>query len=362
MRRGVAHHLPHDLPRPPEHGMMECVVDNEHPPPNPPGSPGRLGGPAPADEPYSPTEPKSAEPTPAEPVSAEPLSADGEPTPPAGAPAQPAPGSELSVRPPDQATPATPPPPPIDPEAVRQFQEFQQFQQFQELMRQQQEQGFPQGTPPPPGTLQPWGPPPQRSEPVWKRALRPVAGKVITAAIVALLLAGAGYWLLEKLPGSGPPESPGPPHVIGGKKAETNLIYETDPRNAVQKIYDDIAQGDPESACGRFTDEARAEFADHLGRYGGSCEDIVATIHASVVAARMKDEYANPDKLTGVTAQPTDEPVTVSSCTLGVTGGPPLGLLTVSKIERSEGGQYIVTGHEAEPETCAGVPSAPPTT
>ncbi len=68
--------------------------------------------------------------------------------------------------------------------------------------------------------------------------------------------------------------------MVGGKKAETNLIYETDPRNAVQKIYDDIAQDDATSACGRFTEEARAEFADHFADLGGSCEDIVTALNA----------------------------------------------------------------------------------
>lgn len=295
--------------------MMEFVADNEHPPPGAP---------------------------------------DAEPTPPAGlSAARPEPPGELSVRRPD--VPATPP---IDPEAVRQFQEFQQFQQFQELMRQQQEQGFPQGTPPPPGSLQPWGPPPKQ-RPWWQRTLRSIAGKIATAVIVVLLLAGVGWFAIDYFLG-GPPQQ-APAHEIGGGKTEDTLLFETDPRNAVQKIYDDIAQGDPESACQRFTPDARAEFTDHLHRYGASCEEIVQAIHTTVADARMKNEYANPDKLTSVTLRPTDEPVTVSSCALGVTGGPPLGALTVSKIERSEGGQYIVTRHESEPADCAGVPTAPPT-
>jgi hypothetical protein len=302
--------------------MMESVADNEHPPPGAP---------------------------------------DAEPTPPAGLPAaRPEPPGELSVRRPD-----VPAAPPIDPEAVRQFQEFQQFQQFQELLRQQQEQGFPQGTPPPPGSLQPWGPPPKQ-RPWWQRTLRSIAGKIATAAIVVLLLAGVGWFAIDYFLG-GPPEQPRA-HEIGGGKTEDRLLFETDPRNAVQKIYDDIAQGDPESACQRFTPDARAEFADHLHSYGASCEEIVREIHTTVADARMKDEYANPDKLSTVTVQPTDEPVTVSSCALGVEGGPALGALTVAKIpgsaggdDPSVGGQYIVTEHAAEPADCAGVPTAPPT-
>jgi hypothetical protein len=299
--------------------MMERVADNEEHPP-----------------------PESTEP----------------PTPPAG---QPAPGGELSLRPPNEPAPASPPPPPpaIDPEQVR---EFQEFQQFRELMRQQREQGFPQGTPPQPGSLQPWGPPPKPRDPLWRRALRPIASKVISLAVVAALLAIGGFWLLQKLPGSGPPERPGPPpHEAGGKKAETNLIFEEDPRNAVQKIYDDIAQNDPESACGRFTEQARAEFADHFADLGGSCEDVVKALTAQVEAGQ-KSEYANPHFPSWVNTNPTSDSVPVSSCTLEVTGGPRLGLLTVSKIKNSVGGQWIVTRHDDEPDDCSGVASTPPTT
>jgi hypothetical protein len=300
--------------------MMEPVADNEHPVPEAP----REG-----DEP---------------------------PTPPTG---QPLPGSELSVRPPSEPTPP-PPPPAIDPEQVR---EFQEFQQFRELMRQQRDQGFPQGTPPPPGSLQPWGPPQKPRDPLWRRALRPIASKVISLAVMVALLAAGAFWLLQKLPGSGPPErTGGEPHVAGGKKAETNLIYETDPRNAVQKIYDDIAQDDAESACGRFTEEARTEFADNFANLGASCEQVVGALTAQVVAGQ-KSEYANPHFPSSVNTNPTSDTVQVSSCALDVTGGPRLGMLTVSKIDRSVGGQWIVTRHDDEPADCSGTPgtSAIPT-
>jgi hypothetical protein len=273
------------------------------------------------------------------------------------------PGGELSVRPPSE--PAAPPvPPAIGADEVR---EFQEFQQFRELMRQQREQGFPQGAPPPPGSLQPWGPPqqwgpPPKRDPLWRRALRPIAGKVISLAVVAAMLALGALWLLEQLPGSGPPErGGGPPHVAGGKKAETNLIFETDPRNAVQKIYDDIAQDDPTSACGRFTDEARAEFAEHFANLGASCEEVVGALTAQVESGQ-KSEYANPRFPPWVNTNPTSDTVPVSSCALEVTGGPRLGLLTVSKIENSVGGQWIVTRHDDEPADCSGVATGPPTT
>lgn len=261
-----------------------------------------------------------------------------------------------AVRPPSDPVPnPQAPPPPIDPEQVRQFQ---QFQQFQELMRQQQEQGFPQGQPPPPGFLQPWGPPPPK-RPAWQRALRSIGGKLVTAVIVLIVLIGGGYLAFDYFFG-GPPDQ-APASEVGGGKAKTNLIFETNPRSAVQKIYDDIAQGDTTSACGRFTEQARAEFANHFSGLGGSCEQVVEALTAQVTPGE-KSAYANPRFPPSVTRNPTTDSVEVSSCTLKVTGGPRLGMLTVSKIDRSVGGQWIVTRHDTEPANCAGVPSAPPTT
>jgi hypothetical protein len=175
---------------------------------------------------------------------------------------------------------------------------------------------------------------------------------------VLLVLIAAGYFAIDYFLGEDHDQLPA--SQTGGGKAETNLIYETSPKNAVQKIYDDIAQGDAKSACSRFTDDARAEFTDHMRQYGGTCSEIVMTINADVTEARMKNEYANPwipASATPITGQTS----TVSSCALEVVGGPRLGLLTLSKIPRSEGGQWIVSGHQTEPVDCGGTSSTIPT-
>ncbi|OLF16484.1 nuclear transport factor 2-like protein [Actinophytocola xanthii] len=305
--------------------MMESVADNEH------QAPGGHPAPGPANGPHL-----------------SPAGSNGlgdAPTPPSGElimPAQPPP----AVLPPNQAAP-------LDPEQVRQFQEFQQFQQ---LMRQAKEQGFPQGQPPPPGFLQPWGPPPPKRGPV-RRALSAVVGKIVTAVIVVLLLVAAGYFAIDYFLG-GPPDQP-KASEIGGGQQKTTLLFEESPRAAVQRIYDDVAQGDPEAACGRFTDDARAEFTSHFGSYGGDCREIVAALNAEVVPGQ-KSEYANPANMTSVSRVPATDTVTISSCTLGVRGGPLLGRLTVSRDRGSQGGnQWIVTAHEQE--SCTETPSAAPT-
>jgi hypothetical protein len=256
--------------------------------------------------------------------------------------------------------PATRPPTEITPEEIRKFQEFQRFQ---ELMREQAEKGFPPGNPPP-GLLQPWGQPPPK-ESFGKRLLKATISKIVTGLVVLAVLVIAGYLAVDYFFGENLDDHPKASEV-GGGKATTNLIFETTPRNAVLKVYDDVAQGDAESACSRFTDDARDEFARNMAEYGNSCAQIVMTIHNTIAANKMKSEYANP-WIPGSAVPPNGDTVAVSSCAMEVTGGPRLGLLTLSKIPNSEdagGGdaQWIVSGHQAEPADCGGITSPPPTT
>ncbi|TDV45553.1 hypothetical protein CLV71_112225 [Actinophytocola oryzae] len=276
------------------------------------------------------------------------------------------PGEEPPALPPGLVPGPGPAPPPaqrppndITPEQVRQFQEFQRFQ---ELMRKAADEGMPPGNPPP-GLLQPWGqPPPKESLP--KRMLKAAVSKIITGLVVLAVLVVAGYFAVDYFLGEDHDQPPA--HETGGGKATTNLIFETSPRNAVQKVYDDIAQGDAKSACSRFTDDGRAQFTENMSEYGNTCSQIVMTIHNGIAAKHMKSEYANPWIPTSAVPA-TGDTVSVSSCALEVTGGPRLGLLTLSKIPNSEGAgggdaQWIVSGHQVEPENCGGSASTPPTT
>ena len=277
------------------------------------------------------------------------------------------PREDPSALPPDLVPGPGPAPPPaprqptdVTPEQVRQFQEFQRFQ---ELMRKAADEGMPPGNPPP-GLLQPWGPPPPKQS-LPKRLLKAAVGKIVTGLVVLAVLVVAGYFAVDYFLGEDYDEPPA--HETGGGKATTNLIFETSPRNAVQKVYDDIAQGDAKSACSRFTNDARAQFTEHMSEYGNTCAQIVTTIHDTVAAKSMKSEYANPWIPGSAVPTPTGDSVSVSSCAMEVTGGPRLGLLTLSKIPHSEeagGGdaQWIVSGHQAEPEDCGGTVSSPPTT
>ncbi|WP_460397943.1 hypothetical protein [Actinophytocola sediminis] len=288
------------------------MADNEH----------QVPGPQPGPPPAAPPPAQPADPTEA-------------PTPPRG---------ELVIPPPTA-------PAPID---ERQVREFQQFQQFQELMRREKERGFPQGEPPPPGFLQPWGPQPAKQNPV-KRALNAIVGKIVTAVIVALLLIGAGYFAIDYFFG-GPPSQP-PASQIGGQKTKDRLLFEKNPRSAVRRVYENIAMGDQPGTCDRFTEDARAQFTAAFPALGDSCESVVDGLKAQVTEG-MKDEYANP-WIPAAAAAPTGDTATVSSCEFDVTGGPRLGRFTLGVIEGSLDGQWIVTGYEQE--NCQTDPSTPPT-
>ena len=251
---------------------------------------------------------------------------------------------------PREHDPAAPPPAvreptEITPEQVRQFQEFQRFQ---ELMREQAEKGFPPGNPPP-GLLQPWGPPPPK-ESFGKRLLKSAVSKIVTGLVVLAILTLGAYLAIDYFFGTDRDQPPA--SQTGGGKAETNLIFETEPRLAVWKVYEDIAQGDAKSACGRFTDGARAEFARNMSQYGDSCSEIVDTIHKEVDALSMKAEYGEP-YIPASAVVVDGKSATVSSCALDVVGGPRLGLLTLSEIPNSDGpggeAQWIVSGHQTEP-------------
>ncbi len=251
---------------------------------------------------------------------------------------------------PREHDPAAPPPAvreptDITPDQVRQFQEFQRFQ---ELMREQADKGFPPADVPP-GFLQPWGPPPPKPS-LAKRLLKSAVSKIVTGLVVLALLTLGVWFAIDYFLGEDHDQLPA--SKTGGGKAKTNLIFETEPKLAVWKVYEDIAQGDTKSACSRFTDDARAEFTRNMSEYGGSCTEIVTTIHQAVDAQSMKAEYGEP-WIPASAVKVDGKSATVSSCAIEVVGGPRLGLLTLSEIPDSEGpggaAQWIVSGHQTEP-------------
>jgi hypothetical protein len=262
--------------------------------------------------------------------------------------------NEQQQPPPRDEPPVPPAPPPavrapteVTPEQIRQFQEFQHFQ---ELMRQQAEQGLPPGTPPPPGYLQQWGPPqpPAKRPSAPKRFLKAAVGKIVTGIVVLLVVVAAGYFAIDYFFGENRDQLPA--SQTGGGKTEDNLVLETNPYEAVRKIYHHIANGEngvPEQVCLRFEDRGE-KFAADMGY--GDCEQAVRGL-----AAKVTDSNAYAESMPSYTTKtfPENE-LRISSCADnvrgGIEGGPSLGAFTVHKIANSKGGQWIITDHENEPQ------------
>lgn len=294
------------------------MADNEHPPPAPAGPPTH--------------------------------SVDG---PPQQAPNPPAPIPFEDPAPP----PAVRAPTEVTPDQVRQFQEFQHFQ---ELMRQQADQGFPPpATPPPPGSLQPWGPPPKRpSAPV--RFIKALGGKIVTAVLVVALLGLGGLWAIDHFFGKDNEDQSA--DKTGGGGTDTNIVFDRNPYEMVRKVYDYTAQNrdgvkDTNLVCLRFTEEARAQFAENMGY-----TDCDAAIRA--LSEDVTDPNAYAESMPSATADDlTATTVRISSCEdsyEGIQGGPSLGVFTVSQIEGSKDGQWIISGHQTETCDARGMPGTTP--
>jgi hypothetical protein len=274
------------------------------------------------------------------------------------------PREEPPALPPDLVPgPGTAPPPAprqpteITPEQVRQFQEFQHFQQ---LMREAADQGMPPGNPPP-GLLQPWGPPPPKQS-LPKRLLKAAVSKIITGLVVLAILVVAGYFAVDYF--FGEDQNDRPAHETGGQKTTGNFILPDDPYEAVRKIYHQIANGNgvPEQVCLRFDDGGK-KFASDMGY--DSCKAAVAGLHAQVTNRNAYAESMPPKKSTFNPM--THDEVRISSCQDnvrgGIKGGPALGAFTVKKILDSAPGpgggkQWIITDHENEPP-CATTSTGP---
>ncbi|GLY63581.1 hypothetical protein [Amycolatopsis taiwanensis] len=271
---------------------------------------------------------------------------------------------------------AQPSQPELDAEQLRQFRQFQQFQDFLRFSEAQGQDGkheqpatggqlVPgQGAPPAPppgGSLQVAAPPhlpaprPKIRAPRWAKRL---AGKLLSALLFFLVLAIAGKLAYDHFFPSNDDNRPA--SETGGGTYHANKILSTQPYEAVRTVYDAIAQKDPNPedmvarACGRFREDIQQKFAVDLGF--ADCHAAVLALHEQVTNVNSYAESI-PSYRSG---QPTDS-VRIDSCSFSISGGPALGVFTVTKVEKS---QWLITGHEPGPPTCAGtsaktVPTTP---
>lgn len=250
---------------------------------------------------------------------------------------------------PDQSARSTPPPQPpqppqqpapeLDAEQLRQFQQFQQFQDFLRYNEAQQQSG---------GTLVPAAPQEPR-RPKLPRWLRRLGGKILGWVIVLVLLLLAMNWAYDHYFGTDSDEDK-PAAETGGGTYKTNDILSDLPHEAVRQVYDAIAQEDPRTglppvpqACGRFSAPTQQQFAENLGY--ADCQQAVLALHENVVDV---NDYA--ESMSSSVSRPvTGETIRIDSCDFEITGGPALGVFTVTQVEL---GQWLITGHEQGPRRC----------
>ncbi|GHE96838.1 hypothetical protein GCM10017786_31870 [Amycolatopsis deserti] len=260
--------------------------------------------------------------------------------------------------------------PQLDPEQLRQFQQFQQFQDFlryQEAQRQGNGQlvptqnapvqsapgytpptqagpGGPPVLPPPYGQLQPAPQPgPKIRAPKWAKRL---AGKLLSALLFLIVLIVAGKLAYNHFFPEDDPDLPA--SQTGGGTYHTNEILSVNPYEAARQVYQQVAYGQPDRACGLFETATQQKFAADL-RYP-DCREAVLDLKKQVT-----NMTAYAGSLPFGSSQPVQGTVVrIDSCAYQISGGPALGVFVVTKV----GDQWLITGHEPGPRTCA-APATP---
>ncbi|WP_228004395.1 hypothetical protein [Amycolatopsis sp. YIM 10] len=221
----------------------------------------------------------------------------------------------------------------------------------QSLPQPSQQQWLPAQQPPQP-------PPPAR--PKVPRWLKWIGKKVLGWLILLLLLALLATWAYNHFFPSDNDELPAP-EAGRGTYSATELL-QPNPYRAVQLVYQQIAQGLPDMACGNLSKAAQAKFAADLGF--ADCAQAVNQLSTEVT---NKTQYSQsiPFNKSG---QPPGDVVVIDSCDYEIKGGGrALGVFTVERQHTDASGgqvkgeQWLITGHEPGPNPCSGAkPSAPP--
>lgn len=123
----------------------------------------------------------------------------------------------------------------------------------------------------------------------------------------------------------------------------TKHIFSVNPNEAVRSVYQNIAQGSVDDACGRFREDVQDKFAQDVGQ--ADCRAAVEALHEQVTSlndyAESLPSYVSGPAPAGV--------VTIDSCMFDVEGGPALGVFQLTQVDK---GQWLITGHSPGPEKC----------
>jgi hypothetical protein len=237
-------------------------------------------------------------------------------------------------------------PTPLDEEQLRQFTQFQQFQEFV-----QHQQSIQRGSTSSSANKGDANQQDQQSNSkvIVPRWLKKLGAKIISLVLLLIVLVIAGKIAYNHFfPSSG--SSTAEFVAGGGGSYHTNDLLPHDPYGAAQAVYELIAKDSGPRACYSFDEPARQKFATDLGF--SHCEEAVIALHAQVTNL---NDYA--DSLPRYrNYEPPGSTLTVYSCSFGVRGGPSLGAFTVTKVEK---GQWLITGHAADPNPCPPEPTDP---
>ncbi|TNC28809.1 hypothetical protein FG385_05245 [Amycolatopsis alkalitolerans] len=248
----------------------------------------------------------------------------------------------------ERARPAEPAPPQLDPEQLRQFQQFQQFQDYLRFTEAQKqngqlvhtEPGGPPVPPPPQGGLVQAPEPPRRPPIRMPRFAKRILASVLSALIFLAVLGIAGKLLYDHFfPAQ---DDNKPASETGGGTYHANKILSAQPYEAVRKVYQEIAIGRPDLACGQLDSPTQDKFARDVG--AADCQQAVLDLKTKVTNVNDYAESISPQQY-----DPTATTITINSCDFSITGGPALGVFTVEKQPLN---QWLITGHAPGPRNC----------
>ncbi|WP_431877545.1 hypothetical protein [Amycolatopsis sacchari] len=178
------------------------------------------------------------------------------------------------------------------------------------------------------------------------RFVKRILASVLSALIFLAVLGVAGKLLYDHF--FPPQDDDRPASETGGGTYHANKILSTQPYEAVRTVYDAIAQKDPNPesmvarACGRFREDIQQTFAEDMGY--PDCRQAVLALHAQVTKV---NDYA--ESIPSYVSGQQGDVLTIDSCQFTISGGPALGVFTVTRVEK---GQWLITGHAPGPRTC----------
>ncbi|SFT59296.1 hypothetical protein SAMN04487904_104105 [Actinopolyspora lacussalsi subsp. righensis] len=214
-------------------------------------------------------------------------------------------------------------------DAHREYQQFLEFQRFREMRRQYGD------TPPVPDPTATGG----GKRPWYRRALRLLRFKFVRRLLYLLVLLLVLMYLYNSMFGGGGQASNG--SSPGGEESRSAMLQRS-PTAAVRTVYDELANR-PDTVCLLFDGDARRAFADVHD--AANCRAAARRLNERVTE---RLDYKNPEIDRNAVREFESETggswARLSSCDLGVSGGPRLG---VFRLRQESSGGWRIDGYQA---------------